>query len=129
MLGPATQQLHRQTQCLCCSYHRSPCWNPADAQRREAVRLRDLRCCLLQTELDAALKQTQQMQEEQEEQRKQAADAMAAAEEQHGLELQRLNVERSKLQVGGAGVLRVLIADMLVLTACTHGSTCWPWAA
>lgn len=45
----------------------------------------------------------QQMQEEQEEQRKQAADAMAAAEEQHGLELQRLNVERSKLQVGGAG--------------------------
>jgi hypothetical protein len=96
--------------------HGSPCCNVADIQRRGPVRLRDLRCCLLQTELDAALKQMQQMQEEQEEQRKQAADAMAVAEEQHGLELQRLNVERSKLQVGGAGVLRVLFADMPIDT-------------
>jgi hypothetical protein len=58
----------------------------------------------LQAELDAAAKQVQQMQEEQERQQKQAAESLAAAVEQHGLELQRLSVERSKLVVGGASL-------------------------
>ena len=56
-------------------------------------------CTRPQTELDAALKQMQEMQEEQEKIQKQAAEALADAVEQHGVELQRLGVERSRLQV------------------------------
>ncbi len=74
---------------------------PASRSCSQAATLSEARRRVLQAELDDVVKQMQQMQEEQEQKQKQAADDMAAAVEQHGLELQRLSVERSKLQVGG----------------------------
>lgn len=83
----------------------------------------EMRCKEARSELEAAERRLGEAQEQLVRQAKQAAEAQEQLAEQHALELQRLAMERTRLQVGGKGAYQRGPLGWVSLRACMQGRT------